>query len=149
MLVLARKPGEAIQIGDGITVHVVEMRGKQVRLGIEARAEQLVHRSELHGRLSAEDLHMVDLPRHQSKAVPAEKEQDWLEKERIMKERQLNSPRWRRGAQRQGTRVDMRFPMESRTGGSTFANAGYRRLDPVMPNRHGVTIGGRSRIWTG
>jgi carbon storage regulator CsrA len=32
MLVLARKQGEAIQIGDGITVHVVEIRGKQVRL---------------------------------------------------------------------------------------------------------------------
>ena len=53
MLVLTRKPGEAIQIGDGVRVHVVEIRGKQVRLGIEARAEMLVHRSEIHERLSA------------------------------------------------------------------------------------------------
>jgi carbon storage regulator len=74
MLVLARKPGEAIQIGDGITVHVVDIRGKQVRLGIEAPAEMSVHRSEIHERFSAKDLHAVDLTRHQNKAIPAEEE---------------------------------------------------------------------------
>lgn len=69
MLVLARKPGEAIQIGDGITVHVVEVRGKQVRLGIEAPAEMPVHRLEIHARISARDVQTVDLARHQNKAM--------------------------------------------------------------------------------
>jgi carbon storage regulator len=74
MLVLARKPGEAIQIGDGITVHVVEIRGKQVRLGIEAPAEMPVHRSEIHERLSAQDLQAVDLAHHRNQAIMAEEE---------------------------------------------------------------------------
>jgi carbon storage regulator len=74
MLVLARKPGEAIQIGDGITVHVVEIRGKQVRLGIEAPAEMPVHRREIHERLSAQDLQTVDVPHHRNQAITAEEE---------------------------------------------------------------------------
>jgi len=74
MLVLARKPGEAIQIGDGITVHVVEIRGKQVRLGIEAPADMLVHRSEIHERLSAQGLQTVDLAHRRNNAITAEEE---------------------------------------------------------------------------
>ena len=46
MLVLSRKVGEAIIIGQDIRVTVVEIRGKQVRLGIEAPAELLVLRGE-------------------------------------------------------------------------------------------------------
>jgi carbon storage regulator len=74
MLLLARKPGEAIQIGDQITVHVVEIRGKQVRLGIEAPAEMPVHRIEIHARLSPRNLQRVDLARHHNKAMTAEEE---------------------------------------------------------------------------
>jgi carbon storage regulator len=74
MLVLARKPGEAIQIGDGITVHVVEIRGKQVRLGIEAPAAMPVHRSEIHERLSAQDLQTVDLGHRRNQVITAEEE---------------------------------------------------------------------------
>jgi len=47
MLVLTRKIGEAIQIGDGVTVEVLEMRGGRVRLGITAPSDVGVHRSEL------------------------------------------------------------------------------------------------------
>lgn len=47
MLVLARKPNEAIVIGDQITVTVLEVRGNQVRLGIEAPKEVPVLREEL------------------------------------------------------------------------------------------------------
>jgi len=46
MLVVSRKVGEAIIIGQDIRVTVVEIRGKQVRLGIEAPAELLVLRGE-------------------------------------------------------------------------------------------------------
>ena len=44
MLVVSRKVGEAIIIGQDIRVTVVEIRGKQVRLGIEAPADLLVLR---------------------------------------------------------------------------------------------------------
>jgi carbon storage regulator len=72
MLVLSRKPGETIRIGDGITVHVVEIRGKQVRLGIEAPAEIAVHRMEIRERTSARNVQTVAWARRQNKAVTAD-----------------------------------------------------------------------------
>ena len=47
MLVLTRKPGEKICIGDGITVTVLEITGSKVRLGIDAPAEVAIFRHEL------------------------------------------------------------------------------------------------------
>ena len=48
MLVLTRKVGESITIGDGsITVSVMEVKGRQVRLGIEAPADTAIHRQEI------------------------------------------------------------------------------------------------------
>lgn len=47
MLVLQRKKGERIRIGDDITVIVVEVRGDKVRLGIEAPKDVPVHRDEV------------------------------------------------------------------------------------------------------
>ena len=54
MLVLSRKVGERIRIGDGITVTVVRVTGGGVRLGIEAPAELPVVREELYQQLQAE-----------------------------------------------------------------------------------------------
>ncbi len=53
MLVLSRREKESILIGDRITVTVVEVRGKQVRLAIEAPREIRVLRAELAGRAAA------------------------------------------------------------------------------------------------
>jgi carbon storage regulator len=47
MLILSRKAGEAIYIDDRIKVHVLGVRGKQIRLGIEAPADVHILRSEL------------------------------------------------------------------------------------------------------
>ena len=47
MLILTRRPGESIHVGDDIEISVLEIRGNQVRLGINAPAEVLVLRSEL------------------------------------------------------------------------------------------------------
>jgi carbon storage regulator len=47
MLVLSRKPGEAIVVGTAIRVTVIEVRGGRVRLGIEAPAHVNVRRQEL------------------------------------------------------------------------------------------------------
>lgn len=47
MLVLTRKIGESIQIGDDVTVEVLEMRGGRIRLGISAPHHVSVNRSEL------------------------------------------------------------------------------------------------------
>jgi carbon storage regulator len=47
MLVLSRKVGEEIVIGDNIRVTVVGVRGNQVRLGFSAPPDVAIHRSEL------------------------------------------------------------------------------------------------------
>ena len=46
MLILTRKVGETVLIGENISITVVEVRGKQVRLGIEAPPDLLVLRTE-------------------------------------------------------------------------------------------------------
>ena len=51
MLVLSRKNGESIVMGEAITVQVLEVRGNVVRLGIEAPREISVHRKELFERI--------------------------------------------------------------------------------------------------
>ena len=51
MLVLSRKVGERIRIGDEVTVTVVRITGGGVRLGIEAPAELSIIREELHEEL--------------------------------------------------------------------------------------------------
>lgn len=47
MLVLSRKKGQSIEIGDGITVTITQIKGNQVRIGIEAPPEVRIHRNEL------------------------------------------------------------------------------------------------------
>jgi carbon storage regulator len=55
MLILTRKIGEKITIGDRIKIYVIEIRGKQVRLGIEAPPDTLVHREEIYQRIVEEN----------------------------------------------------------------------------------------------
>jgi len=47
MLVLSRKPGDAIVIGGGVRIRVLRVEGKQVRLGIEAPDDVAIVRAEL------------------------------------------------------------------------------------------------------
>ena len=55
MLILTRKVGECITIGDQIRIYVVDIRGKQVRLGVEAPASAKVHREEVYERILEEN----------------------------------------------------------------------------------------------
>jgi len=48
MLILTRKLGEAIRIGDNIRITVSDIKGKQIRIGIEAPEDLLVHREEVY-----------------------------------------------------------------------------------------------------
>lgn len=48
MLVLTRKIGEQIRIGDTVTVRVLEVRGSQVRLGVDAPADVRIFREEIY-----------------------------------------------------------------------------------------------------
>lgn len=55
MLVLTRKVGESIRIGENIVLKVVSSSQRSVRLAIEAPREIPVHRSEVYERLAAEE----------------------------------------------------------------------------------------------
>lgn len=51
MLILTRRPTEAIIIGDDIKIVVIEVRGNQVRMGVEAPKTVAVHREEIYERI--------------------------------------------------------------------------------------------------
>ncbi|MCH8074292.1 MAG: carbon storage regulator CsrA [SAR324 cluster bacterium] len=55
MLILTRKSGESITIGDDIKIQVIEIKGKQVRLGIEAPKKYSIHREEVYIRIQEEN----------------------------------------------------------------------------------------------
>jgi len=54
MLVLTRKPGQSIIIGDGIEVQVLSVAGEKIRLGITAPREVEIFRNEVYERIQAE-----------------------------------------------------------------------------------------------
>ncbi len=54
MLILSRCIDESIQIGDDITVTILDIKGKQVRIGISAPDDVAVHREEIYERVLAD-----------------------------------------------------------------------------------------------
>ena len=61
MLILTRKLGEKINIGDDITITLVEIKGAQVKLGIEAPKHIEIHRQEIYERIREENLSSSDI----------------------------------------------------------------------------------------
>jgi len=55
MLVLSRRKGESVIIGDGIKVTVIDVRGDQIRLGIDAPRSVSVHREEIYQQVLEEN----------------------------------------------------------------------------------------------
>ena len=54
MLILSRRVGEALMVGDDVTVTVLSISGNQVRIGVKAPKEVAVHREEIYDRIQKE-----------------------------------------------------------------------------------------------
>lgn len=61
MLILSRRTGESFMIGDDIRITVLNARGSQVRIGIDAPKDTPVHREEIYQRIQGEQ-HDLDNP---------------------------------------------------------------------------------------
>jgi len=54
MLILTRRVGETVMIGDNVTVTVLGVKGNQVRIGVNAPKDVAVHREEIYERIRQE-----------------------------------------------------------------------------------------------
>lgn len=73
MLILTRKLGESITIGDDIKITILEFQGKQVKLGIIAPKDVKIHREEVYEKIQAQNVEASKVSKH----VLVEAAQKW------------------------------------------------------------------------
>ena len=62
MLILTRKPGESLYIGDSIKITIVELKGHQIRVGIDAPKDMRIYREEIYVQIIEENKKAAEAP---------------------------------------------------------------------------------------
>jgi len=70
MLILTRKLGESITIGDDIKITFLETKGKQVRIGIEAPPHIVVHREEIYNLIREQNIQAAGVAGIEKETLP-------------------------------------------------------------------------------
>lgn len=70
MLILTRRVGETVMIGDEVTITVLGVKGNQVRIGINAPKHIAVHREEIYERIKREQHGGAEVPPAESSFAP-------------------------------------------------------------------------------
>ena len=60
MLILTRRVGETLMVGDDVTITVLGVKGNQVRIGVNAPKEVSVHREEIYQRIQREKVAQLE-----------------------------------------------------------------------------------------
>ena len=70
MLILTRKLGESITIGDRIKITLLEIKGRQIRIGIEAPPDVVVHREEIYRLIQEQNIQAAGSDTHDVHKLP-------------------------------------------------------------------------------
>ncbi|MBN8549585.1 MAG: carbon storage regulator CsrA [Deltaproteobacteria bacterium] len=62
MLILTRKPGESLYIGDNVKITIVEIKGHQIRVGIDAPSDLRIYREEIYLQILEENKKAAEAP---------------------------------------------------------------------------------------
>lgn len=67
MLVLARRPNQSIMIGDDIEIKIIEVKGEQIKVGINAPRNVTVHRKEVYEEIKSANIAATEAANSQAK----------------------------------------------------------------------------------
>ncbi len=70
MLILTRKLGESIAIGNDIKITLLEIKGRQIRIGIEAPSNVTVHREEIFQIIQEQNIQAASSAGHELQGLP-------------------------------------------------------------------------------
>lgn len=69
MLILTRKLGESIKIGDDINITLLDIKGKYIRIGIEAPRDVAVHRQEVYQLIQEQNIEAAQHEDHKTQEI--------------------------------------------------------------------------------
>jgi len=76
MLILTRRVGETLMVGDEVTITVLGVKGNQVRIGVNAPKDVSVHREEIYQRIQREKMAQLEAALHEKTGQSAHQSED-------------------------------------------------------------------------